>query len=384
MSVDLAHPSPAHAEPDLNTQAEADRAGTYSAAASAIAVSLRTGPLAIKTENLQRTYKLKGQKKAKGSQAEPEKTLVALAGVDLEVYQGELFGLLGPNGAGKTTLIKILTTLLAPSGGVAYVDGIDVVKQATEARHRINMVSGGETSGYGILTVRENLWMFSQFYGVTWKDAHERITEMLKVVELDDKANTRISALSTGQRQRMNFCRGFISDPKVIFLDEPTLGLDVNAARIVRTFTRDWMSRHPDRTVLLTTHYMAEADELCDRIAIIDRGKVLACDTPANLKHMLQKQPVFEISASGLDRAHIDQLAATAGVVHVTGEPGAGSGIYKLKFILEGEPAIGAVVNALTQIGSSVLSLQKNEPTLEDVFVKLVGRSLSDEGQGEQ
>ena len=142
------------------------------------------------------------------------------------------------------------------------------------------MVSGGETSGYGILTVRENIWMFSQFYGVPTSEANERIAAMLKVVELEDKANARVSGLSTGQRQRMNFCRGFVTDPKVIFLDEPTLGLDVNAARMVRDFTREWMRQRPDRTVLLTTHYMAEADELCDRIAIIDHGTVLACDTP--------------------------------------------------------------------------------------------------------
>lgn len=344
---------------------------------------VHTRPLAIKTENLSRIYKVKGQKKSKNEpKSRDDKTLVALGGVNLEVYKGELFGLLGPNGAGKTTLIKILTTLLAPSGGTAYVDGLDVVKQSTEVRRRINMVSGGETSGYGILTVRENLWMFSQFYGVTWKDASERIDEMLRVVELEDKANTRISSLSTGQRQRMNFCRGFISDPSVIFLDEPTLGLDVNAARMVRNFTRDWMGRDPERTVLLTTHYMAEADELCDRIAIIDHGKVLACDTPANLKHMLQKQPVFEISVSGIAGRSIDDLERTPGVIRVTGEPDESGTNYRLKFILEDEPVIGSVVTALTSLNARILSLQKNEPTLEDVFVKLVGRSLSsEEGQ---
>jgi ABC-2 type transport system ATP-binding protein len=333
-------------------------------------------PPAIRTEGLTRIYKIKGKKK----NGEAQKDLVALDGVDLEVYQGELFGLLGPNGAGKTTLIKILTTLLAPTGGVCYVDGLDVVKQANQVRHRINMVSGGETSGYGLLTVRENLWMFSQFYGVTWADANARITEMLKIVELEDKAGTRISALSTGQRQRMNFCRGFITDPKVIFLDEPTLGLDVNAARIVRNFTRDWMQKHPDRTVLLTTHYMAEADELCDRIAIIDHGKVLACDTPANLKHMLQRQPVFEISASGINAHSIEAFRQVPGVVRVNAEPDESGTIYKLKFILEGESVIGAVISTLAAQNGSIVSLQKNEPTLEDVFLKLVGRSLSDEG----
>ena len=327
----------------------------------------------IRTHNLTRQYKVKPDKK----KGEAAKTLVALDGVSLEVYEGELFGLLGPNGAGKTTLIKILTTLLAPSGGEAYVDDLDVVKQANTVRQRINMVSGGETSGYGVLKVRENLWMFSQFYGVTWKDANAQIDEMLKIVELEDKANALVSTLSTGQRQRMNFCRGFITDPKVIFLDEPTLGLDVHAARIVRDFTKGWLQKHPDRTLLLTTHYMAEADELCDRIAIIDHGKVLACDTPGNLKRMLQTQPIFEIGVSGITERTIPLLGEAPGVERVTGEPDASGSTFKLKFILRDESAISSVVQALTSQEASILSLQKHEPTLEDVFIKLVGRSLT-------
>jgi ABC-2 type transport system ATP-binding protein len=330
----------------------------------------------IRTEKLGRIYKIRGDKKAR---AEGRTTLAALDGVDLEVYEGELFGLLGPNGAGKTTLIKILTTLLAPSSGVAYVDGLDVVKDANRVRQRINMVSGGETSGYGVLKVRENLWMFSQFYGVTWKDANERIAEMLKIVELEDKAETLVSALSTGQRQRMNFARGFITDPKIIFLDEPTLGLDVSAARIVRDFTREWLRKNPDRTLLLTTHYMAEADELCDRIAIIDHGKVLACDTPANLKRMLQSQPVFEMGVAGITERTLPLLRETPGVVQVAGEAEEGSSAFKLKFILEDESAISSVVQALTSQEASILTLQKHEPSLEDVFIKLVGRSISAE-----
>lgn len=339
-------------------------------------------PLAIKVENLRRTYKTKAEKKKRGQDGpEPSKTLVALDGVNLEVYEGELFGLLGPNGAGKTTLIKILTTLLAPTSGIAYVDGLDVVKESDEVRRRINMVSGGETSGYGILKVHENLWMFSQFYGVTWKDANARIDEMLKVVELEDKRNALVSSLSTGQRQRMNFCRGFVTDPKVMFLDEPTLGLDVHAARLVRDFTRDWLRKNPDHTLLLTTHYMAEADELCDRIAIIDHGKVLACDSPTNLKRMLQKQPVFEITASGVTPRILTALGEAPGVMRVTGEPDESGTSHKLRFILEDESAIGAAVNALTANNCGILSLQKNEPTLEDVFIKLVGRSLTEQEQ---
>jgi ABC-2 type transport system ATP-binding protein len=338
---------------------------------------------AISTTDLTRIYKIKADRKDKDAKRGEKKTLLALDSVNLEVYEGELFGLLGPNGAGKTTLIKILTTLLTPSSGTARVAGLDVVRDTNQVRHIINMVSGGETSGFGILTVRENLWMFSQFYGVTWKDAYKRIDEMLRIVELEDKANARVSTLSTGQRQRMNFCRGFVTDPRVMFLDEPTLGLDVHAARIVRDFTRDWVRTDPTRTLLLTTHYMAEADELCDRIAIIDKGKVLACDTPPNLKKLLQKQPVFEITATGVTPRTLDALGETKGVVRVTAEAAEGGSAHKLRFILEEESAIGATVSALTSLRADIMSLQKNEPTLEDVFIKLVGRSLSagDEGQ---
>ena len=211
---------------------------------------------AIKTEQLGRIYKIRGSKKN-----EP-KERIALADVNLEVPRGEFFGLLGPNGAGKTTLIKILVTLLSPTTGRALVAGYDVAKQPESVRPRINMVSGGESSGYGLLTVRENLWMFGQFYGLDTKTALHRIDELLEIVGLKDRANTKTSDLSTGLRQKMNIVRGFITDPEVIFLDEPTLGLDVSASRDVRNFIRDWVAEKPGRTMLLTTHTMAEADEL--------------------------------------------------------------------------------------------------------------------------
>jgi ABC-2 type transport system ATP-binding protein len=223
--------------------------------------------LAIRTAHLGRTYKVAGRANA-GAGNEPT-TFVALDNINLEVRRGELFGLLGSNGAGKTTLIKILTTLLSPSTGSARVDDLDVVTQAPALRPRINMVSGGETSGYGVLTVRENLWLFSQLYGVPRKEARRRIDMLLDELDLSEKADTRISHLSTGLRQKMNFCRGFVTAPKILFLDEPTLGLDVHAARTVRDFIRRWLAERLGRTMVLTTHYLAEADELCDRIAIV-------------------------------------------------------------------------------------------------------------------
>lgn len=241
---------------------------------------------AIQTIDLRRVYQPSGIGKTR-------KTITALDGVSLIIEQGELFGLLGRNGAGKTTLIKVLTTLLAPTSGKAFVKGLDVTRNVMPVRQCIAMVSGGEQSGYGILTVREQLWMFAQFYGVPSREAHRRIDELLAVVDLGDQANQKVYALSTGMRQRMNLCRALVSDPEILFLDEPTVGLDVEAARAVRKYVRFWTHQHPHRTVLLTTHDMFEADELCDRVAIIDHGRIVAQGTTNDLKRDLQV-PTFE------------------------------------------------------------------------------------------
>ncbi|OWK37701.1 ABC transporter ATP-binding protein [Fimbriiglobus ruber] len=334
--------------------------------------------LAIRTDNLTRTYR-KPKKGWFRKKSTAPAEFVALAGVSLEVHPGELFGLLGPNGAGKTTLIKILTTLLAPTSGGAWVDGVDVVANPEAVRPRINMVSGGESSGYGILNVRENLWLFSRIYGVPGADVKARTDRLLEVVGLTDKATSRVSHLSTGQRQKMNFCRGFLTDPKILFLDEPTLGLDVTSARAIRVFIKEWMKEKPDRTMLLTTHYMAEADELCDRLAIIDKGKVLACDTPANLKRRVQKYPIFEMSLSpGADGAVAD-LHHVPGVHQATKTETPTTA--ELKVSLADESAIGAVVQRVIQAGGKILTLKKVEPTLEDVFIELVGHGLADEAK---
>jgi ABC-2 type transport system ATP-binding protein len=348
---------------------------------------------AIRTVELSRSYQrprsIRGRREARDAPAD----FLALDRVSLEVQPGELFGLLGTNGAGKTTLIKILTTLLAPTAGAAQVDGLDVVKDTQAIRERINMVSGGETSGYGVLTVRENLWLFSQLYGVPRKEAERRIDALLGAVGLTEKADTRISQLSTGLRQKMNFCRGFVTDPRILFLDEPTLGLDVNAARTIRQFVRDWMIERPDRTFLLTTHYMMEADDLCDRIAIIDRGKVLACDTPAALKRRIQQYPIFEMALScqqselglALDIGSdpLNQRRQTNGWHHLGRLPGVhqytfaeGPTSIDVKFTLKEEAVVGSVVQEIISGGSRILSLKKVEPTLEDVFVELVGHGV--------
>jgi ABC-2 type transport system ATP-binding protein len=339
---------------------------------------------AIQTENLGRIYKAKPSRKEKRAarkegQGKPlSRALVALDNVNVEVHRGEIFGLLGPNGAGKTTLIKILTTLLSPSTGRAWVDGLDVESQASEIRRRINMVTGGETSGYGLLTVWENLWMFAQFYGLDSKTTNQRIEELLDLVGLADRKRTKISDLSTGLRQKMNFVRGFITDPQIVFLDEPTLGLDVGASREVRDYIKRWVTDNPEKTVLLTTHYMTEADALCDRVAIIDRGRILACATPFTLKHILQHDAIF--------RLHVTQGGAPGAPSAVCQIEGVRKCIQRyvddhveLDLILDAEDVLAAVIVSLGQQQTRLLSLEKREPTLEDVFMSLVGRGLDED-----
>jgi ABC-2 type transport system ATP-binding protein len=325
---------------------------------------------AIETEHLGRVYISRKKKKD-----EPP-VRVALSDVNLRVPSGELFGLLGPNGAGKTTLIKILTTLLAPSSGSARVAGYDVRSAAASVRPCINMVSGGEASGYGLLTVRENLWMFAQFYGISSAEANRRIRELLEVVKMSDRINTKSSQLSTGLRQKMNIARGFLTDPKVLFLDEPTLGLDVEASRDARAFIRKWVNEDQTRTVLLTTHYMVEADELCDRVAIINDGRVLACDTPSALKRRLQRDPIFHVETTPLEESELAMLSALPGVRKVIHR--AADGRSSLELMLQEERVLTAVISRLEAARAGLLNLTKREPTLEDVFVDLVGRSMNE------
>jgi ABC-2 type transport system ATP-binding protein len=327
-------------------------------------------PPAIEVRGVRRVYEAKPQ------------PVTALAGVDLEVAPGEFFGLLGPNGAGKTTLIKILTTLLLPSSGEARIFGFDVATDSRRIRRIMNMVAGGEQSGYGILTVREQLWMFSQFYGLAAGEGWRRVDELIEAVGLGDQRLQRVSTLSTGQRQKLNMARGLLNDPWILFLDEPTLGLDVAAARGIRDLVLEWKAAVPGRTVLLTTHYMAEADELCERIAIVDHGRILAIGTPDELKRRVQRESIFRIELDHLDGG-ARALAQLSGVVSaaLAADTDPEAQRVAVNLVLEEDGALGAVVTALGGLGSQILALRKSEPTLEDVFVELVGRGFAEEAE---
>ncbi len=324
---------------------------------------------AVRTIDLRREYKTRGGSSIRGQKA--GKNVVALDGVTLDIARGELFGLLGRNGAGKTTLIKILTTLLAPTSGQAFIDGMDVTREVTPVRQRIAMVSGGEQSGYGILTVREQLWMFAQFYGVSSRVAHQRIDVLLAAVGMSDQANQKVYALSTGMRQRMNLCRALVSDPEILFLDEPTVGLDVEASRLVRDYVRRWMSENPRRTVLLTTHYMFEADELCDRVAVINHGQLVAQGTTNDLKRSLQEHVRFQLELAEWAPAFVEQLRLEDGVMDA--ETRQREGRTELRLALLREEMIVPTIATLNNAGGRVLTLKRIEPTLEEAFIRLVG-----------
>ncbi|MEM2856888.1 MAG: ABC transporter ATP-binding protein [Candidatus Nitrosocaldaceae archaeon] len=300
-----------------------------------------------------------------------DNVIKALDNVTLSIEKGEIFGLLGANGAGKTTLIKILTTLLLPSEGNAYVYGYNVIKESNDVRRIINLVSGGETPGYGILTVRENLWFFSQIYGLSNSLARERIDELIKDMELEEYENVRMHKLSTGYKQRLNIARGFINDPKVLFLDEPTLGLDVLNAKHIRRYIKEWVKNNKDKSILLTTHYMSEADEICDKIAIIFKGKIIAYDTPKRLKESVSNvtSAVVEVNSTLM----LDNIYGMPAKVEYN------NGITRIRILLDEQSSIARVVSYLDSHGYNILSIKLYEPTLEDVYIKYVGLNMNDQ-----
>ncbi len=293
----------------------------------------------------------------------------AVDGVDLEVKRGEIFGLLGPNGAGKTTTINMLTTLLKPSSGEAYVNGFDVSTQAAGVRQSVGLVFQ-EPSIDTLLTARENLVLHGRLYGVPPKDVAARVDELLKLVELDARADDRTRTFSGGMKRRLEIARGLLHRPTVLFLDEPTLGLDPQAREHIWTYLRE-LRRDYGTTILLTTHYMEEADQLCDRVAIIDHGKIVALDTPRALKDSIGGDVVrLRIAKPDLDTlaklAFVDKVEAVGNEVHLT---------------IQDAPANLA---KLIQAAGEVEGVEVRRPTLEDVFIKFTGHELRDDsGAGE-
>jgi ABC-2 type transport system ATP-binding protein len=329
----------------------------------------------------------------------PWKTV--LDGVSLEVRPGELFGLLGTNGAGKTTLIKLLTGLLHPDGGNAWVCGFDIRRQRRRVKSAYSLVPAqGWLGTLFYLSVRENLQFYARLSGIPRKVASERIAEALERLEIADKAAELPWSLSAGQLQKLNLARLFLTRTPVVFLDEPTAHLDPRASRVVRSFVRDVLNRRLGQTVFMSTHYLQEAELMCDRVAILDGGRVAACDTVASLKRELQGEPIVELKLEGYTERIAETLRAAPGVREVfeqVTDPaigratlrvalGNGAGPADVMRMLQSDAEIDG--DGTTTIAPSppltvapsafrIRSVRAVEPSLEEVFFHRVGRRLA-------
>ncbi|MBK9926196.1 MAG: ABC transporter ATP-binding protein [Anaerolineales bacterium] len=296
------------------------------------------------------------------------KEVVAVDDVSFEIQEGELFGLLGPNGAGKTTTVKMLTTLLIPTGGSASVKGFDVVAQANEVRKRIGFIFGGERGLYWRLSGVDNLRYFASLYNLDYDVTKKRIPQLLELVGLNGRGDEKVQGYSRGMKQRLHVARTLLHDPDVLFLDEPTLGLDPVGAREFRQVILDLQSQK--KTILLTTHYMFEADALCDRIAIINHGRIIASDTPSGLKAHVRDLNVVEVETFGAPVNMIEKLRALPFADAVSVEE-QGQRQMLLIQTSRGAEAVPDVMSALE--GLKVGRVIVREPTLEDAYVRLVG-----------
>ena len=295
----------------------------------------------------------------------------AVKGISFAVDEGEIFGLLGPNGAGKSTLIRIMTTLLLPTSGTAVINGFDVTKNANGVRESIGVIPQALTTDLE-LSVEENLLIFAKLYGVPREKRDKLITQLLEFVELTQWRKAQVKNLSGGMRRRVEIARGLVHEPRIFFLDEPTTGLDpVSRVAVWEMLQRIKSQR--DLTILITTHYMDEADKLCDRIAIVDHGELKALDSPLKLKASIPGRNVIEASFGAMPDGWMDELRHLPHVESVAGE----DHIFRISSD-NGPATTMALMDTAAQRGVPVQSLSVQSTTLDDVFVHYAGRALRD------
>jgi len=288
--------------------------------------------------------------------------VVALDGVSLAIPAGEVHGLLGPNGAGKTTLVKILSTVLLPSGGRAFVGGHDVVTETEAVRPLIGIVFGGERGLYTRLSARQNLEYWGALYRLSGAQIKQRSAELLERVGLTERADQRVEEFSRGMKQRLHLARGLMGDARVLFLDEPTTGMDPLAAREFRALINQLKGE--GRTILLTTHDMVEAETVCDRVTLIDRGRILATETPRSLGSLISRFQRIDVEDAPQDV--LEAIRAIDGVSSVTTLE---DGTVRIEVHEEGATTL--VLKELVDVG--VTAVKTSLPSLEEVYVQVIG-----------
>jgi ABC-2 type transport system ATP-binding protein len=297
--------------------------------------------------------------------------LKAVDGVTFEVREGEIFGFLGPNGAGKTTTINMLTTLLSSSGGKATIDGLDIHKHATEVRRTVGVVPQEYTADED-LTGIENILLCADLYGIPRSNSKPHAMELLKLVELQDAAERKVSTYSGGMRRRLELACGLINYPKLLFLDEPTLGLDVQTRTAVWNYIR-MLKEEYRMTLFLTTHYLEEADSLCDRIAIIDHGHIIRIGTPTELKASIGG----DVIVVGVEESEAD-ISADIMKIPLVKEVKKSDHEYRIKSEVGEESSI-QIIDLLRSKGLHVTKISLTKPTLDEAYLEFTGRSLREE-----
>ena len=332
---------------------------------------------AIEAENLTKTYLPPKGLRAMLIKSPIKKEVIAVKNVNLQVKKGEIFGFLGPNGAGKTTLIKMLTTLLHPTSGKAAINGYDVVKQQNEARNSVGLVTGEERSFYLRLTGKQNLEFFANLYGFFSKEAEKRIDFLLEQLGLADAADNMFYSYSSGMKQKLSLARGLLCDPAVLFLDEPTKSVDVMTSRSIRHFIKETLVKKEKRVVFLTTHRLEEAEAMCDRVAIVNKGSIRFCGTVAELHQRIYKKDRFKMSVDGIKAQQIKKLFAHNDIENLIFNDSDQPGIVNVTFsVLNGNKPQSQIVKNVITNGGNLISLNKMEPKLEEMFTDFFSRDV--------
>jgi len=302
----------------------------------------------------------------------------AVDGVSIEIKNGEVFGLLGPNGAGKSTLIRMLCTLTRPTSGTATVAGFNITKQANDVRKHIGLVAE-KMIMYNHLSAYENLMLFGKLHNIAKKTLDKRIDDLLELVQMSKWRNTRVSDFSTGMKQKINVIRGLIHMPELLFMDEPTLGLDPQSSLEIRELTEK-LNREQGITIILTTHYMDEADRLSDRIALVDHGKIAALDTPAGLKKKVTGSDVtiLDVNVHNLTPKIISDIQSLKCVSQVLTE-----NPNEIRVYAKGEEAVDNVIDSVRSNEGQIDFIRNVAPTLEDVFLQITGRRAEEKTERE-
>jgi len=303
-----------------------------------------------------------------------KKEVVALCDVSLKVEQGELFSLLGPTGAGKTTLIKILCTLVLPTSGSAYINGYNIITAGKRTRKSIGYVLGDERSFYWRLTGRQNLKLFATLNNLSSAEANKRINEIVKVTELESQIDNMFKNYSAGQKQKMAIARGLLTDPQILFMDEPTKSLDPGVALHLREFIKNELVEKKGKTVFFATHNLAEAEELSDRIAIIHKGKIGACGKLAEIKKLIQVKKSFVLTLltpAGQVKENIERLLKEKKIHYSFAESPTAKKEIEIKLEIP-ESSISEIIKKIINVGGNIISCTPKEISLQDIYKKVV------------